>query len=500
MLCCFLRLVAHPGFSIFFGICWRFPEMSCALMRPCALVSATRDRTRIAPGKRYAMPKASKFIIINDVQVKAAKSEGPRTDFRVPDTTGLQLRVTANGTKTWSYAYKSRATGKWAKVALGQYPKLKDGPGVTLTEARKRVARLALEIEGGADPLHDSQQRELVDTFATFCERYMREHAAKNARGGKTSRWTIETQRTLDRDILPRLGRIKADAVTRAQISEVIERIADRGALVAADNALKIVRTLFNWACRSGRLEHNPTLGLGKRNTGKVGKRVLSADEIRLFWCFLDHEAGMSKGLVYALKLQLLTATRQGEILGVARKELDLDGGVWTIPAIRTKPDREHRLPLSPLAVSIFREAIAWADAESIRRADRYGTAVVASEFVFPAAKGAGAINRNAGTRAMDRNRSKLVGAGIVETFNTHDLRRTVATHLGEMEYPDEVIERILNHAPRSTAGRHYNHAKHMEPMRRALEWWGCRVQSIVEGRDIASSNVVPMRREALGA
>ena len=168
--------------------------------------------------------------------------------------------------------------------------------------------------------------------------------------------------------------------------------------------------------------------------------------------------------------------------------------------AIRTKPDREHRLPLSPLAVSIFRDAIALADAESVRRADRNGTAVAASEFVFPAAKGAGPINSNAGTRAMDRNRDKLAGAGIVESFNTHDLRRTVATHLGEMEYPDEVIERILNHAPRSTAGRHYNHAKHMEPMRRALEWWGSRVQSITEGRDITSSNVVPMRREALGA
>ena len=47
-----------------------------------------------------------------------------------------------------------------------------------------------------------------------------------------------------------------------------------------------------------------------------------------------------------------------------------------------------------------------------------------------------------------------------------------MVTGLGDMGIPEEVIERVLNHAPRSVAGRHYNHAKYHEPMRRALDAW----------------------------
>ena len=37
----------------------------------------------------------------------------------------------------------------------------------------------------------------------------------------------------------------------------------------------------------------------------------------------------------------------------------------------------------------------------------------------------------------------------------------------------DEVIERILNHAPPTTSRRHYNHSLRVDEMRGALETWG---------------------------
>ena len=77
--------------------------------------------------------------------------------------------------------------------------------------------------------------------------------------------------------------------------------------------------------------------------------------------------------------------------------------------------------------------------------------------------------------------------------IGTHDLRRTFATGLGNMGVLDEVIERVLNHAPRTVAGKHYNHAKHFEPMRRALDAWAQRVSSIVAGRE-PPSNVLSLR------
>jgi hypothetical protein len=40
--------------------------------------------------------------------------------------------------------------------------------------------------------------------------------------------------------------------------------------------------------------------------------------------------------------------------------------------------------------------------------------------------------------------------------------------------------ERILNHAPRTVAGKHYNHAKYLGPMRQALEAWSSKLRIIV--------------------
>ena len=62
------------------------------------------------------------------------------------------------------------------------------------------------------------------------------------------------------------------------------------------------------------------------------------------------------------------------------------------------------------------------------------------------------------------------------------------------MGVAEEVIDRVLNYAPRTVAGRHYNHAKHHEPMRRALEGWAERVREILDGRE-KQSNVLALVR-----
>jgi integrase len=83
-------------------------------------------------------------------------------------------------------------------------------------------------------------------------------------------------------------------------------------------------------------------------------------------------------------------------------------------------------------------------------------------------------------TRALLRMRGAVALTGI----GTHDLRRTLATRLGEMGVPDEVIERVLNHAPRTVVSRHYNHARHFDAMRRALEAWANQLVAIIDWRE----------------
>lgn len=304
----------------------------------------------------------------------------------------------------------------------------------------------------------------------------------------------------LDRDILPMLGAMRAEVITRAHVMQAIERVAERGALRAADCALTLTRSIFNWACATGRLDRNPTMGLKKRNASKPRVRVLSAEEIAIFWHAIEGMPSISASIRDALRLQLLTALRINEVTEASRTEIDFDRKLWIVPAHRTKSEREHVLPLSDLALDLVRKIIARTYHEAERRARRYGTPFQEPRLLFPSRARVNpntvekelkwkrrvpeALDPHAPPRSLIRCRKTLQKIGIKEPFNTHDLRRTVATHLGEMNVADEIIERILNHAPRTVAGKHYNHAKYLVPMRRALDEWAEKLTMLIKTID----------------
>ena len=66
----------------------------------------------------------------------------------------------------------------------------------------------------------------------------------------------------------------------------------------------------------------------------------------------LKGQAGLS---AIALRFTILTAVRTGEAIGAMWPEFDLENAVWTIPAVRTKTNQEHRIPLSDAAMVILK-------------------------------------------------------------------------------------------------------------------------------------------------
>jgi integrase len=441
-----------------------------------------KARAGIAPGSHQGatLPRASRRIlgtvkeVKKEVNAAASGSSSVRREYRIKGAPGLQLRVSASGTATWAIAYKSPLTRKWAKASVGRFP------AVGLDEAKGRAGDVAADVRRGRDPIHDKRQEALIETFATLSESYMREHEKRNARAGRKSSTTIEAQRKLDQDILPVMGDIGAESVSRQHVMKVVEAIADRGSYVAADRALGLIRAIYNWACGTGRTDRNPTISMKKRNAGRAKTRTLSPEEIRVIWAATDRIGSITTVVRDALRLQLLTAARISEVLGAPRAELDLGRGLWTIAALRTKAQREHQLPLSQMAVANFRNAIERADEEGRRRAMRLGRKFEPSAWVFPSPQTNGPVTGRAATNAVVLSRDGLREAGLEAAFNTHDLRRTVATQLGEMGVADEIIERILNHAPRTIAGKHYNHARYLTPMRSALDAWVEKIALII--------------------
>lgn len=55
-----------------------------------------------------------------------------------------------------------------------------------------------------------------------------------------------------------------------------------------------------------------------------------------------------------ATRFAILTAARSGEVRGARWVEIDLQEKLWTVPAVRMKAGKEHRVPLSTGAVSLL--------------------------------------------------------------------------------------------------------------------------------------------------
>ena len=67
-----------------------------------------------------------------------------------------------------------------------------------------------------------------------------------------------------------------------------------------------------------------------------------------------------------AFELLVLTAARSGEVRLATWDEIDLDAGVWTIPAARMKAKRERRVPLCGRATEILEAARALSEGRSL--------------------------------------------------------------------------------------------------------------------------------------
>lgn len=209
--------------------------------------------------------------------------------------------------------------------------------------------------------------------------------------------------------------------------------------------------------------------------------RFLSEAEIRTVWAQLP-EADMRESTRRVIRLCLITAQRVGEVSGMLLDELDLDAGIWTIPASRAKNGREHVVPLSPMAVGIIRDQLA----ENAALAERKDRKV--SLFVFPGPGARAAVTGAAIAKALKRQETGDGGRMLIlgaEPWTCHDLRRTAATGMEELGVSPFVVGHVLNHVSATKASitsRVYARYDYGREKREALELWADRLAGLVTG------------------
>lgn len=399
------------------------------------------------------MPFASERVLDTERAVERVRPTEKLVEYRIKGARNLILRVNESGRKSWQFLYRAptkTGLGKRRKVGLGQYPDLK------LAEAKVKALDYAAVIRAGFDPNLDepTDSNTVRDLAALYLAEVKRDHSRT---------WAANVEHMLGKDILPAIGSMAVDAVTRADVADLVKAVADRGSRRRADQTLSVVRSFYGWALGRGRVgvEIDPTYKLTKHNGNKARKRKLTDAEIKLLWRGMDSQTKLSPQVRDALRLSLLTGARIGECLGVAKSEFNFDEMLWTIPKERTKSDREHVLPLSPWAGQIIRDAM-----------DR-----TRGVYLFPGRDGK-PVRVNSASQAM-RRLSEQLG---IEDVTSHDLRRTCATRLGGLGTDESIVARVLNHAPKSVTGIHYLHARYVPQMRSALDAWAVELQRILAG------------------
>jgi integrase len=224
---------------------------------------------------------------------------------------------------------------------------------------------------------------------------------------------------------------------------------------------------MYNFALQRDLIESNPCMLIKAPGKENRRDRILSPDEIYRFWTGLAH-APMWPGTAIALKLQLVTVQRKGEIISMRWE--DISNTMWTIRGEYSKNGLPHRVPLSPLALELLSQAKQLGD----------------SPWVFPSLKRDVHIREDSVSYALYRNREVLGLADLMP----HDLRRTAASHMTGMGISRLVVAKILNHAERGITAVYDRHRYDAEK-RQALDAWGRRLQSILHGKP---NNIVPLQ------
>ena len=400
-----------------------------------------------------------------------------RTDFTDPDTKGLVLRVTPTGSKTWAFLYSRKGDGLKRRVTIGAHG---NGVGkVGLSDARERAATLRAQVIDRQDPAGKVAALRRAETLDQLLDQFLAAHRAPNAA------WTKLCRHYFTKDVRPLIGHVKLPDLTRQHIRQVLNAVKDRGAKATVNRTLAALRRALSWAVQVDLIIVNPAAGIVTDITEQPKDRALSEDEIQQFWNALDN-APIGDRTRLALRLVLATGQRPGEVCGARKTEIDLTAGMWTIPQERAKNKQVHSVPLSNLAKTLFKKAIATA-------AD--------GEFVFAARSRAKdgiakwkAMESHALSHAL---RDSLTALGLEGApFTPHDLRRTMATHMARLGISDRTVGKVLNHGTelrRTITARVYIQHDFMDEKKAALDAWASEIERLTDDRQ-TESNVVAMR------
>lgn len=407
------------------------------------------------------------------------------------DEAGLRGEVRLNGgAVVVAFSFRYRFDGKVRELRCGSWPRstLKQiraardahstqhqqgiDPGLARQQARAEQLRTQREAAAALQGLASKP------TTRQLFEEWHRREASQRSDGG------AEIRRAFEKDVLPKLGGIHAEEISRRHVMAVLDEVKERGVRRYANILLQYLRQMFRFAAVREIVRGDPTFGILKKDAGgkdSVRERFLSEPEIRELAVKLP-ASGLPGPAQVAVWIMLATLCRIGELSRATWNDVDLEAGTWRIPKEHAKNRREHIVHLSGFAIEQFRKLLP---------SDRAQTSVFPSRV-----RDGHRDTKSLQKQFYDRQRSTPLKkrTPAVDTLSlsggpwrAHDLRRSGATLMGELGVRSDVIERCLNHVGEDKLRKIYQLQKLVAERSEAFAKLGDRLMLIASGR----SNVV---------
>lgn len=333
---------------------------------------------------------------------------GTRAVYHDAKTTGLQIRVTATGAKTFC-VYRRIKGGQPERVTLGRYPEM------SIEQARRKAADINAAIEGGANPAKVKRAHREEPTFADIFALFIPGKRKRN--GQPLSDRTIKDYQDCLRLHLAKIKELKLSQIGRDDVRR-IHAAATKKSPASANRAVAIVSSVYNYAIDELEVYTgaNPAAKI-KKNYEAPRERFVQSDELPRIFAAMEVDP-----LGDFFLLALLTGARRSNVQAMRWDEINLDEGIWRIPL--TKNGTSQNVTLSPEAAIVL----------SNRKKS------TTSPFVFPGTGASGHLMEP--KRAWARI---LKHAGL-EDLRIHDLRRTLGSWQAKTGASLTIIGKSLNH------------------------------------------------------
>ena len=382
---------------------------------------------------------------------------------RHSDGGGLYLVVDLSGAKRWLFMY--RRDGRQKEMGLGGLG------GVSLADARRRRDEARKLLAAGLDPIEEKRTAAVksdVVTFGAFVDQLVPE-LSKGFKNAKHIRQWTQT-------LASYTGPIEAkaiDAISTDDVLACLRPIWSEKSETASRVRGRIERVLDAARARGLRSGENPARWRGHLDQLLSRRRKLTrGHHVALPFQdvpgFVTDLQARKAGTASALEFLILTAARAGEVLGCRWSEIDFDTRVWTVPAVRMKAGREHRVPLTDRAMAILLAAY------EVRRGD----------FVFPSHTAAKPLSNMAFDALLTRMKVRATPHGFRSSFRDWCGETTA--------FPREVAEAALAHVVGNEVERSYRRGDALQKRRLLMNSWATFVS---QGHATSTGNVGEMRR-----